>query len=156
VAEPVLAKALLLGCRVLQASDFEAGTSTMDRPPINPKPVVEPGADELEHGELTTHALRARIRQQEILAELGVLALQARPFLELLNETSRLTAEGMGPARWQSCSHIAVIADHTGSKVPLEEPSFRRGFFSYLRRGLGGPFTLGAGVLSFDDGVPAR
>jgi len=36
-----------------------------------------------------------RIRQQEILAELGVLALQARPFLELLNETSRLTAEGM-------------------------------------------------------------
>jgi hypothetical protein len=35
-------------------SDFEAGTSTMDRPPINPKPVVEPGADELEHGELTT------------------------------------------------------------------------------------------------------
>src|SRR6476660_1721046 len=102
----------------------------MDRPPINPKPVVEPGADELEHGELTTHALRVRIRQQEILAELGVLALQARPFLELLNETSRLTAEGMGPARWQSCSHIAVIADHTGSKVPLEEPSFRRGFFS--------------------------
>jgi hypothetical protein len=95
VAEPVLAKALLLGCRVLQASDFEAGTSTMDRPPINPKPVVEPGADELEHGELTTHALRVRIRQQEILAELGVLALQARPFLELLNETPRLTAEGM-------------------------------------------------------------
>jgi hypothetical protein len=128
----------------------------MDRPPINPKPVVEPGADELEHGELTTHALRVRIRQQEILAELGVLALQARPFLELLNETSRLTAEGMGPARWQSCSHIAVIADHTGSKVPLEESSFRRGFFSYLRRGLGGPFNFGAGVLSFDDGVPAR
>ena len=113
----------------------------MDRPPINPKPVVEPGADELEHGELTTHALRVRIRQQEILAELGVLALQA---------------EGMGPARWQSCSHIAVIADHTGSKVPLEEPFFRRGFFSYLRRGLGGPFNFGAGVLSFDDGVPAR
>jgi len=50
----------------------------MDRPPINPKPVVEPGADELEHGELTTHALRVRIRQQEILAELGVLALQAK------------------------------------------------------------------------------
>jgi len=67
----------------------------MDRPPINPKPVVEPGADELEHGELTTHALRVRIRQQEILAELSVLALQARPFLELLNETPRLTAEGM-------------------------------------------------------------
>ena len=36
-----------------------------------------------------------RIRQQEILAELGVVALQARPFPELLNETVRLTAEGM-------------------------------------------------------------
>jgi hypothetical protein len=30
----------------------------MDRSPINPKPVVEPGADDLERGELTTHALR--------------------------------------------------------------------------------------------------
>jgi two-component sensor histidine kinase len=36
-----------------------------------------------------------RIRQQEILAELGVVALQGKPFLELLNETVRLTAEGM-------------------------------------------------------------
>ena len=36
-----------------------------------------------------------RICQQEILAELGVVALQARPFPELLNETVRLTAEGM-------------------------------------------------------------
>jgi two-component sensor histidine kinase len=67
----------------------------MDYSPINPKPVIEPGADGLQRGELTTHALHVRIRQQEILAELGVLALQARPFLELLNETARLTAEGM-------------------------------------------------------------
>lgn len=36
-----------------------------------------------------------RIRQQEILAELGVLALQGTPFIELLNETARLTAEGL-------------------------------------------------------------
>src|SRR6202040_1193008 len=40
-------------------------------------------------------ALQQRIRQQEILAELGVVALQGKPFLELLNETVRLTAEGM-------------------------------------------------------------
>jgi hypothetical protein len=39
--------------------------------------------------------LHLRIRQQEILAELGVLALQGTPFLELLNQTARLTAEGM-------------------------------------------------------------
>ena len=36
-----------------------------------------------------------RIRQQEILAELGVLALQGKPFIDLLNHTARLTAEGM-------------------------------------------------------------
>lgn len=65
----------------------------MAYPPIPPKPIIEPGAG--ENDELTTHALHARIRQQEILADLGVLALQGRPFLELLNETARLTAEGM-------------------------------------------------------------
>ena len=67
----------------------------MAYPPIPPKPVIEPGGDDLERGELTVHALHTRIRQQEILAELGVLALQGRPFLELLNETARLTADGM-------------------------------------------------------------
>jgi two-component sensor histidine kinase len=67
----------------------------MDYPIINPKPVIEPGADERDRDEFTTHPLHVRIRQQEILAELGVLALQARPFVELLNETARLTAEGM-------------------------------------------------------------
>jgi two-component sensor histidine kinase len=36
-----------------------------------------------------------RIRQQEILAELGVFALQGAPFLDLLNHTARLTAEGL-------------------------------------------------------------
>jgi hypothetical protein len=57
------------------------------------RPVIEPAKDETPDVELTTHALHVRIRQQEILV-LGVLALQARPFLELLNETARLTAEG--------------------------------------------------------------
>ena len=61
----------------------------------DPKPVIEPGRDAAEHVELTTRALHLRIRQQEILAELGVLALQGTPFLELLNQTARLTAEGM-------------------------------------------------------------
>jgi two-component sensor histidine kinase len=54
--------------------------------------VIEPGG---EHAELTRRALHLRIRQQEILAELGVLALQGTPFLELLNQTAGLTAEGM-------------------------------------------------------------
>lgn len=57
-----------------------------------PKPVVEPSPDQPDP---ITCALQQRIRQQEILAELGVVALQGRPFLELLNETVRLTADGM-------------------------------------------------------------
>jgi two-component sensor histidine kinase len=61
----------------------------------DPKPVIEPGSGAEEHVELTRRALHLRIRQQEILAELGVLALQGTPFLELLNQTARLTAEGM-------------------------------------------------------------
>src|SRR5690349_3580290 len=63
--------------------------------PIPPKPVIEPGGDDPERTDLAVHALHTRIRQQEILAELGVLALQGRPFLELLNETARLTADGL-------------------------------------------------------------
>ena len=37
-----------------------------------------------------------RIRQQEILAELGVLGLQGANFIGMLNHTARLTAEGLG------------------------------------------------------------
>ena len=48
-----------------------------------------------ESADRTTGPLQQRIRQQENLAELGVVALQGRPFPELLNETVRLTAEGM-------------------------------------------------------------
>ena len=57
-----------------------------------PKPAAEPSPGVPD---LTTRALQQRIRQQEVLAELGVVALRGRPFLELLNETVQLTAEGM-------------------------------------------------------------
>jgi two-component sensor histidine kinase len=57
-----------------------------------PRPVVEPSPNPPDP---ITRALQQRIRQQEILAELGVVALQGRPFLELLNEAVRLTADGM-------------------------------------------------------------
>src|SRR5436190_19051123 len=65
----------------------------MAYPPIPPKPVIEPGANEDDKS--TTHPLHVRIRQQEIVGDLGVLALQGWPFLELLTETACLTAEGM-------------------------------------------------------------
>ena len=58
------------------------------------KPVVErkPGD---QQSEITERSLHLRIRQQEILAELGVLALQGAKFMELLNHVVRLTAEGL-------------------------------------------------------------
>ena len=61
----------------------------------HPEPVIEPSNGGAATVELTTRALHLRIRQQEILAELGVLALQEKVFLDLLHQTARLTAEGM-------------------------------------------------------------
>jgi two-component sensor histidine kinase len=61
----------------------------------NPEPVIEPSNGGAATVDLTTRALHLRIRQQEILAELGVVALQGKGFLDLLNQTAHLTAEGM-------------------------------------------------------------
>ena len=59
------------------------------------KPVIEPSISGTATVDLTTRALHLRIRQQEILAELGVHALQAKSFFDLLEQATRLTAEGM-------------------------------------------------------------
>ena len=61
---------------------------------ITPTPVVEQ-APTNDAPDLTRKALELRIRQQEILSELGVLALQGANFEHLLDETARLTAEGL-------------------------------------------------------------
>src|SRR4029079_16501485 len=45
--------------------------------------------------DLTGRALQSRIGQQELLAQLGVLALQGTSFIEMLNHTARVTAEGV-------------------------------------------------------------
>jgi two-component sensor histidine kinase len=60
------------------------------------KPVVEPAPGEIQPDDLTGRALRLRIRQQELLAELGVLALQGANFAGMLEHTARMTAEGLG------------------------------------------------------------
>src|SRR5580692_10358710 len=57
-------------------------------------PVVELKPAESEMPAMS-HALKRRIRQQEILAELGVTALQGASFDQLMGDTARLTAEGM-------------------------------------------------------------
>jgi two-component sensor histidine kinase len=58
--------------------------------------VVEPKPGDSQSDDLTGRALRLRIRQQELLAELGVLALQGTNFIGMLNHTARMTAEGLG------------------------------------------------------------
>ncbi len=60
------------------------------------KPVVEQMPNGGHSDDLSARALHVRIRQQELLAELGVLALQGTSFVEMLNHTVRVTAEGLG------------------------------------------------------------
>ena len=60
------------------------------------EPVVERQSGNDHSDKLAGRALRLRIRQQELLAELGVLALQGTSFIEMLNHSARVTAEGLG------------------------------------------------------------
>src|SRR6516164_1954575 len=68
-------------------------------PPVEEKPATEAS-------DLALRALRQRIRQQEILAELGVGALQGPGFGQLLADTARLTAEGL---RAEFCKVLEYI-----------------------------------------------
>lgn len=61
---------------------------------VGKRAVVEPNP-EGDAPDLTKRALAQRIRQQEILAELGVLSLQHTSFEELLDKTAQLVAEGL-------------------------------------------------------------
>jgi two-component sensor histidine kinase len=68
----------------------------MSQPSDHKEAVVEPPTSHDQPEDLTGRALRQRIRQQELLAELGVLALQGTNFVGMLNHTARMTAEGLG------------------------------------------------------------
>ena len=59
------------------------------------KPVVENPPNGEGRLETSNRALQLRIRQQEVLAELGVMALKGTPFTDLLNVAVRLSAEGL-------------------------------------------------------------
>jgi len=59
------------------------------------RPVVEVPPDGPSEPAVSDRALKQRVRQQEILAELGVVALRGTPFMELLDITVRLAAEGL-------------------------------------------------------------
>jgi two-component sensor histidine kinase len=69
-------------------------------PPVVESTSTTEGADPL------LHALHHRVRQQEILAELGVGALQGPGFDQLLADTARLTAEGL---RTEFCKVLEYI-----------------------------------------------
>ena len=102
-----------------------------------PKPVVEPNPTG-DTPDLTMRALSQRIRQQEILAELGVVALQNPSFTELLNKTAQLTAEGLQ-------------ADY--SKVMEYEPEEKR---LVVRAGFGWPpGVVGVASVGSDLASPA-
>jgi two-component sensor histidine kinase len=60
-----------------------------------PAPPVVESKSTTEAADPILHALHHRVRQQEILAELGVGALQGPGFEQLLADTARLTAEGL-------------------------------------------------------------
>lgn len=76
-------------------------------------PVVEQSAME-DVPDLTKKALEQRIRQQEILSELGVLALQGATFDNLLEETVRLTAEGL---KVQFCKILRHVPEENRLQV---------------------------------------
>lgn len=78
----------------------------MNRPSDDVEPVVEPKPQNEAPEDLTGRALRLRIRQQELLAELGVLALQGTNFIGMLNHTARMTAEGLGAEYCKVLEHI--------------------------------------------------
>ena len=68
-------------------------------------PIVEPNpsGDDPDTG---MRALQDRIRQQELLAELGVTALQGASLDQLLAETARLTAKGLDVEFCKVLEHI--------------------------------------------------
>ncbi len=72
---------------------------------ISAAPVVELKPSECEVPTMS-RALERRIRQQEILAQLGVTALQGATFGGLMDESARLTAEGMQAEFCKVLEHI--------------------------------------------------
>jgi two-component sensor histidine kinase len=68
-------------------------------------PIVESKPDGIEPSAVSPD-LERRIRQQNLLAELGVRALQGASFKQLLDDAARLTAEGMQAEFCKILEHI--------------------------------------------------
>ena len=76
--------------------------------PNNPAPAVVEPQPEGDEPAVTMRALQLRIRQQQILSELGVSALHGASLDRLLDDTARLTAEGL---RTEFCKVLEFLPD---------------------------------------------
>src|SRR5262249_48737932 len=98
---------------------------------------IEPKPNEVETSFLSP-TLKRRIRQQEILAELGVTALRGSSFAQLLDEAVRLAAEGME-------AEFCKILEH----IPADKCFL-------VRAGVGwGPGVIGVATIGDDLASPA-
>lgn len=101
-------------------------------------PIVEPTPDGEQGMEVTRRALHLRIRQQELLTELGVLALKGTPFVQLLDETAKLAATGLQ-------AEFCKVLEH----LPAENCLL-------VRAGVGwGPGVIGVARIGADLASPA-
>ena len=107
--------------------------------PDSPKqPVVETPPDGPAQADMGTRALTLRVRQQEILSELGVAALKGTAFEQLLDMTVRLVAEGLE-------ADLAKVLEYVPSEKRL-----------LLRAGVGwAPGLVGVATIGADLGSPA-
>jgi two-component sensor histidine kinase len=101
-------------------------------------PIVEPKPNDDEGPDLTLRALEGRIRQQELLAELGVTALKGATLDQLLFDAVRLTAEGLH-------AEFCKVLEH----IPSENRFL-------VRAGVGwGPGVIGVASVGADLASPA-
>src|SRR5258707_9769304 len=105
-------------------------------------PIVEHKPNEIEPSALSL-ALERRIRQQEILAELGVSALQGASFNQLLDDAARMAAEGVQ-------AEFSKVLEH----IPTEKRFLVRAGVGW-EPGIVGVETLGVDV-AWPAGVPVR
>jgi len=87
-------------------------------------PIVEHKPNEIEPSALSL-ALERRIRQQEILAELGVSALRGASFNQLLDDAARMAAEGVQ-------AEFSKVLDH----IPTEKRFLVRAGVGWSRASL--------------------
>jgi two-component sensor histidine kinase len=106
-------------------------------PANRPKqPVVETPPDGSAVAEVSQRGLNLRIRQQEILAELGVAGLKGIAFEQLLDQTVRLVAEGLE-------AELAKVLEY----IPAEKRLLMRAGVGW-DPGLVGTATIGADLES--------